>query len=114
MKHNIYYDIEKFSELIHLVLLDEDDLGYEYNILLVIKHKPTGRLFFAADAGCSCPTPFEDYYFHGVNDTNLEEICVGDSWSNFLKIVDNFPTGLQEKDDLVCIVKKELNANHQD
>ena len=38
----------------------EEDLGYEFNILLFVK-TGDGRVYSAEDCGCSCPSPFEDY-----------------------------------------------------
>lgn len=38
------------------------DIGesYEFNKLCIWRHK-NGTLYMASDAGCSCPSPFEDY-----------------------------------------------------
>ena len=55
---NPYHHPEKFDlTLIHTL---DERLSYEFNMLLVWEHKD-GRLFWAADSGCSCPDPFEDY-----------------------------------------------------
>jgi hypothetical protein len=70
---NVYYHPEKCG-LINIGTLDEDDLSYEYNTLIVVQHTESGRLFWAQDRGCSCPIPFEDEQFTSPNDTSLEEI----------------------------------------
>lgn len=35
-------------------------MGYEYD-LFVVWTDQAGQLYYAQDAGCSCPSPFEDY-----------------------------------------------------
>ena len=62
---DIYYQPEKFN-LESIGSVDIAD-SYEFNIIAVWKHKPTGKLYWAQDSGCSCPTPFEDY-------TSLEKL----------------------------------------
>lgn len=57
MRSNIYYQPEAFG----LKVLAELDEGaaYEFN-MLVVWQDAEGYLWYGADAGCSCPTPFED------------------------------------------------------
>lgn len=38
----------------------EDDLSYEFDYIIAVRDTATGRVFMAHDAGCSCPTPFEN------------------------------------------------------
>jgi hypothetical protein len=54
---NVYYAPEQFG----LTTLDEAEHGgsYEFDTCVVWKDSE-GRLWWAQDAGCSCPTPFED------------------------------------------------------
>ena len=59
---NVYYD-PAASGLVSVDSLDESGLCYEFNTLMVVKHKATGRVFYAHDSGCSCPTPFENFSF---------------------------------------------------
>lgn len=40
--------------------IDEPNMSYEFNILRVYRRKADGKYFYATDAGCSCPCPFED------------------------------------------------------
>ena len=57
--NNVYYDPEKFG----LTPVDEIDLSsgsYEYDKIVVWKNAD-GKHFWARDAGCSCPIPFESY-----------------------------------------------------
>lgn len=111
---NIYYDVNhrlvNEDGLIQLGELDEADLSYEFNMLCVVKHEPTGRIFYATDAGCSCPIPFESYYFKGPDDTNLVEIKFGDSWESFQREVEDFPATRSEKDELLIEVKAALKS----
>lgn len=34
--------------------------SYRFDETNIYLHKPTGRIFYASDSGCSCPSPFED------------------------------------------------------
>jgi hypothetical protein len=112
-KMNPYYDTnDKPNEvgLVKLGELDEADLYYEYNTLLVVKHEPTGRIFYATDSGCSCPTPFEDYHFSDPAKTNLEEIKTGDSFTSFQREVEGFPVPQEKRDALLTAVKAALKT----
>ena len=108
---NVYYDTNdrpNDAGLVSFGVLDEDGLSYEYNTLLVVKHEPTGRLFYATDAGCSCPTPFEDYHFYGPDHTNMTEIKAGDSFTSFQREVEGFPATHEERENLLTLVKSAL------
>jgi hypothetical protein len=57
---NPYYSPEKLDlKVLVDFWLSEPD--YDFNILCVWKHK-NGKLYWAQDSGCSCPSPFEDYH----------------------------------------------------
>ena len=56
---NVYYHPEKHGLSI-LEEIEHSDGYYEYDTQLFLKHQD-GRVFFAEDSGCSCPTPFESY-----------------------------------------------------
>jgi hypothetical protein len=56
---NIYSDPAAFGyELVGMIEREPD---YDFNMLCVWRQLSDGRLFWAEDAGCSCPSPFEDY-----------------------------------------------------
>ncbi len=57
---NVYYNPEDFGLKV-VAELDYNEGGYEFDKRVVWRHKETGRLYTARDAGCSCPSPFEDY-----------------------------------------------------
>ena len=58
---NVYYDPEKFG----LTTVGEIDAGggYDFDTFVLWRDNGTGRLWWAEDSGCSCPTPFEDVSF---------------------------------------------------
>lgn len=53
-----YYDPEHFG-LEPVATIDFSDGYYQFDYLAVWREKETGRLFYAEDSGCSCPSPFE-------------------------------------------------------
>lgn len=53
---NVYSSPEKFG----LTIFGSLDFGAPYEFdLLIVWADSAGRLFWAADSGCSCPTPFD-------------------------------------------------------
>ncbi|NUR82197.1 MAG: hypothetical protein HOQ21_17435 [Dermatophilaceae bacterium] len=55
---NIYYDPEKFG--LRTVGEAEFSSGdYQFDTTVVWQDTETGAVYFADDAGCSCPSPFE-------------------------------------------------------
>ncbi len=63
---NVYGSPEKFG-LTPIDELELNDYSYEFDIVAVWKHGESGKIYLAADSGCSCPSPFEDF-------TSLEEL----------------------------------------
>lgn len=57
---SVYYNPEKFG-LSVVAEIDDDRANYSFNTIVVWKHNETGKLYWAQDSGCSCPSPFEDY-----------------------------------------------------
>lgn len=107
--NNVYYDPQKFG-LSVVDSLDEPDLSYEYNTLVVWKHDQSNRLYWAQDSGCSCPTPFESYTFKSPNDTNLSEITK-DNIEQFETELSNFPVSSSEKAKCLSNVKELLKQS---
>ena len=64
--NNPYYSPEK-SGLEIIGEVDFSDGSYQFNYLVVWKDLATGKLYYAEDSGCSCPSPFEDYRYPGSN-----------------------------------------------
>ncbi len=78
---NVYYSPEKFGLEILGELKDPEAID-GFNTLIVLRGLETGRLFWATDAGCSCPGPFEDY-------TSIDTLAkiTDDTWSDFQQTV---------------------------
>lgn len=56
---DVYYQPDKFGlTVVHEI--DDPNASYSFDMLVLWRHAD-GRLFYASDAGCSCPSPFEDY-----------------------------------------------------
>lgn len=82
---NPYYDPEKFDlAIVHEI--DDPNASYEYETMVLWRHAD-GRLFYATDSGCSCPTPFED--FKTLND--LTELTDA-TFPQFVDAIDGFCT----------------------
>lgn len=71
-----YYQPEAFG-LTQIGLLDDPNACWSFNYLAVWQHED-GRVFWAQDSGCSCPSPFEDY--NSLDD--LDEVT-DDTWDVF-------------------------------
>lgn len=54
---------------LHFVASVDQAGDYEFDTLVILAHE-TGTFFWAADSGCSCPTPFEGF---GVPDDQYAE-----------------------------------------
>ncbi len=84
----IYYAAEKLG---FAILVDEDLGGsYEFDQLIVVR-APDGTLWAAHDAGCSCPTPFEDMSWPAdwteiKQPADIEPVIA--EWSEYLPEVD--------------------------
>jgi len=71
--NNPYYGPEKMG--LEIVAELNPAMSYEFDMVLVWKETKSGNLYWAADAGCSCPTPFEDYTsVELLNKFNYEDI----------------------------------------
>lgn len=55
---NPYYSPESLG--LEMISFDQPGLSYEYNTLCFWATND-GRVFYAQDEGCSCPTPFDEY-----------------------------------------------------
>lgn len=75
-RDNPYSSPEKFGLTI-VADIDDPDSCYSFDMLIVWKHED-GRFFYAQDAGCSCPSPFED--LEKLDDLTL---LTEETWSDF-------------------------------
>jgi len=105
--NNIYYNPE-LSGLEVLATLDEPALSYEFNTLLVVQAIESRAIYFACSSGCSCPTPFEEYYFTtGGMIHNLTEVS-RETYASFEKTIREFPCSNSEKNDTLRNVRIQL------
>ena len=56
---NVYSNPENCG--LEIVAEVEREASYDFDMVVVFRHEETGALYWAADSGCSCPAPFEDY-----------------------------------------------------
>ncbi|MCK5617384.1 hypothetical protein KAR91_86775 [Candidatus Pacearchaeota archaeon] len=70
---NIYYNPEDYNLEIFCEIDHADD--WDFDMEVVWKQRDAERYYYAADSGCSCPSPFEDF---GGPET-LEGICQKDA-----------------------------------
>ena len=77
---DVYGQPEKFG-LTVLDIVDDPEADYSFNLIVVWKHED-GRIFWAQDAGCSCPSPFEDF-------TSLDDLTLltDETWAEFEEAV---------------------------
>ncbi len=57
---SVYYSPGKHG-LKQVVEVNLSEPDYSFDLLVVWKHEESGKLYWAQDSGCSCPSPFEDY-----------------------------------------------------
>lgn len=75
-----YYSPDTFSqpEAFGLTLVDTieryEDLSYAFDLVAIWWHED-GSIYFAADQGCSCPSPFEDF-------DSLEKLTKVSGWAD--------------------------------
>ena len=65
---DVYYNPEKFGLRV-VAQLDLSEPNYDFDMVVVWEHSESGVLYWAADSGCSCPSPFEKY--DSLEDLNL-------------------------------------------
>ncbi len=75
-----WFNIQDTPEKFGLTTVGTIERGgsYEFDTFVVWLQKDTGRVLYAQDAGCSCPTPFDDV---GVDDTTE---VTGATWGEFV------------------------------
>jgi hypothetical protein len=56
---NVYYNPKAWG-METVATLENPHADYDFNTLAVWQHED-GRVFYARDSGCSCPSPFEDF-----------------------------------------------------
>lgn len=61
-----FFGLRKVTEF------DVSEPCYDFDTVVVFFHEDTETYYWARDSGCSCPSPFEDYY---VN-TDQEQVLI--------------------------------------
>lgn len=57
---SVYSSPEKYG--LRIVKVHErPELDYEFDMVILWEDQKTKKRYWAADSGCSCPIPFEDY-----------------------------------------------------
>lgn len=105
---NIYYSPEA-SGLSTLWVYDIAG-SYEFDVLVVFRNTKTNRLWYCKDSGCSCPTPFDDFYFESDENNNLEEIN-SQSLNSFLVEANGFGAPLDDRRELIELVTKHIKEH---
>jgi hypothetical protein len=59
-EQDVYYQPESFG-LTKVGEIDDPQGCYSFDIICVWKHDETGKVYYARDSGCSCPSPFEGH-----------------------------------------------------
>jgi hypothetical protein len=77
---NPYYNPEALG-LETVAELEFSDMSYQFDTLVVWKHKDSGKFYTARDSGCSCPTPFEEY-------CGIDKLTELNDWTDLLSDVD--------------------------
>ena len=84
--NNVYYHPDQWG-LEVFGGLDEPNMSYEFNEIVVWKHTASGQLYWAQSSGCSCPSPFEEY-----NSLNELSTLDWDDINEFREFVRTFGT----------------------
>lgn len=104
--HNIYYDTDKCGlEIVDT--LDESNLNYEFNTLLIVRATDTNRMYYAISSGCSCPCPFEEYHYASAENNDLNEITK-ENVNQFISEVNRFPVSTDERQVAIQKVRNGL------
>lgn len=106
MTKNVCYNPGECG-LTTLDTMDEPGLSYEFNTMKLWQDLKTDRVFYAHSSGCSCPTPFEEYYFESADDNDLNEVTQ-QNFSGFERTVDSFPVTMEERQAFVTAAKEAL------
>lgn len=72
-----WYDVADVPGVEVVLHVQDPGASYSFDDVMVIRYE--GALWIAADAGCSCPTPFED--------AEWEELT---TWQQFVDVIDEW------------------------
>lgn len=83
--------------------IDDPDACYDFEMVVVWKHED-GRVFWASDSGCSCPSPFE-----WATSLDTLSVLTDESWKDFELEVSNW-LKIDWRDDSFEPVKQALRT----
>lgn len=106
MAKNVFYNPAECG-LTSLSSIDEHGLSYEFNTMALWQDIKTDRVFYAQSAGCSCPTPFEEYFFESADDNDLNEVTLW-NFDAFIVNVSGFPATMDERQSFITDAKDAL------
>jgi hypothetical protein len=107
---NIYYNTAEIG--LEKIGLLQGSLCWEYNSLIVVRDKNSGRIFWAQDSNGAAP--FELERFVSPEDTTLIEIT-SDSLEKFREAIFNCPAPVTRnaRETLIAIVESYLHRHAQ-
>lgn len=88
---------------------DEGGLDYEYNMLLVVHHTPSNRVFVVQDAGCSCPVPFAEENWDDEDHNSLEEVTLT-NLDDVIRRIDEFPAHQDDRQAAINVLRNVLKG----
>jgi hypothetical protein len=87
---NIYYHPERYG--LEILCVEDNGAAWEFDMIVVFRALNGGALYVAHDAGCSCPTPFENYM--GVAD--MTPVRTVEDLDRFLETIGTSTIGVPE------------------
>jgi len=100
-----YYQPEAFG-LTKLIEEDDPNASYSFDLFVIWKHED-GRVFYATDSGCSCPSPFE--WARGLED--LEELTDWEEFENEVTIWSDYLEYPEGKHNLLRAAAEALHES---
>lgn len=100
MEPDVYMQPEHFG-LETVGTVSWDDEPYQFDLTIVLRDRD-GRLYWASDSGCSCPSPFEDF-------TSIEDLRTGTVYQLIQELTDRCE-GMEKVVDLLARIKMETAA----
>lgn len=85
-----HYDVSDRLGLTVVAEFNDPHASYSFDDFIIWQDNETGFLYYGADSGCSCPSPYENVY----SLADLTRITkTGDGWKNFRKVFATYCAG---------------------
>lgn len=89
--------------------IEDNNQDYTFDILAVFRHVPSNKMWYGRDSGCSCPSPFEDYYIDLSNLKSDLEPLNKETLAEFERAVNAYDTvHIEERHKLIEDVRALL------